>query len=75
MKCPSKIYNKKDSIESSIRYVASAEKGISPKTTRMITKKLMSNSNPFANSRTRDGFDKRDLIRILTELKFPFTKP
>jgi hypothetical protein len=35
----------------------------------------MPNSNPFINDRTRDGFDKRELIRILTELKFPFTKP
>ena len=25
--------------------------------------------------RPRNGFDKRDLIRILTELKFPYTKP
>jgi hypothetical protein len=48
MKCPSKIYNKKDSIESSIRYVASAEKVIPPKKTRMTINKLMSNNNPMS---------------------------
>lgn len=41
----------------------------------MTPRKPCLNSTLLVRCRPRDGFDKRDLIRILTELKFPYTKP
>jgi hypothetical protein len=31
--------------------------------------------NLFSNIRPKDKFDKKDVIRILTELSFPYSKP
>ena len=75
MKCKFKILRRKDLEKPLGEFVEIKMKLITVILKPKEMKALTETRKLFINFRPKDKFDKKDIIRILTELNFPYSKP